>query len=166
MMHKVRNQRAETLEARDRELELLQRDRPQQGPDTFGPWPIRRRRIGVNAACPRDCGAFGRRRPELFRKPRLPDTRLPANPDDTRPAALAVGQSVDQYRKLALSAEQLTRRRLEHSGFGADALRPGSKNAHPSYAVLGPRSSAEPQVLGTPISDSTFLLRPCFAFAA
>ena len=61
---------------------------------------------------------------ELFRKPRLPDTRLPANPDDTRPAALAVGQSADQYSKLAFSAEQLTRRRLEHSGFGADALRP------------------------------------------
>ena len=65
-----------------------------------------------------------RRRRELFRKPRLPDTRLPANPDDTRPAALAVGQRSDQYSKLAFSAEQLTRRRLEHSGFGADALRP------------------------------------------
>src|SRR6187401_51952 len=101
MIHKVRNQRAETIEARDRELELLQRNRPEQGADTFGPWPIWRRRIGVNATCPRDCCAFGRRRRELFRKPRLPDTRLPANPDDTRPAALAVGQSVGQYSELA-----------------------------------------------------------------
>ena len=107
-MHKVRNQRAETLEARHRELELLQRDRPQQGPDTFGPWPIRRRRIGVNAACPRDCCAFGRRRRELFRKPRLPDTRLPANPDDTRRCRARCRperESVQQARVLGRTAD-------------------------------------------------------------
>jgi hypothetical protein len=47
-----------------------------------------------------------------------------ANPDDTRRAALAVGQSANQYSKLAFSAEQLARRGFEHSGFGVDALRP------------------------------------------
>src|ERR687896_862561 len=145
-MHEVRNQRTDTREARDRELELVKRDRPQQCPDSFGPWPIRRRRVGVNAACPRDCCTSScRRSPELFGKSRLSDTGLSANPDDARAAALAVVQSANQYSKLAFSAEQLTRCGLAHSGLGVDALRPREQSTHPSYVVLGPRSSAEPQ---------------------
>jgi hypothetical protein len=106
MTHKVWNQCAETLEARDREMKLRQRNRPQQGPDSFGPWPIRRCRVGVNAACPRDsCASCRRRGPELFRESSLPDTGLAANPDDTRPAALAVTEGGGQDGEFTFSAE-------------------------------------------------------------
>jgi len=52
---------------------------------------------GVDATCPRDCCAARRRRsPELFGKSGFSDTRLSANPDNTRPAALAVIERANQ----------------------------------------------------------------------
>ena len=132
MVHKVRNQRAETLEAGARELQLLDSGSPQQGADSFRPWPIRRRRIGINAACPRDsCASCRRNRPELFGKSRLPDTGLSANPNDTRRAALAFGESAGKDGEFEFSADELKRRTVEHSVFGVDALRPRQPSAPP-----------------------------------
>ena len=149
-MHQVRNQRAETFEARHREVELFQGDGPQQGPDSLRPMantaaPSSASTQRAHATVARVCRRRGR---ELFGKSRLSDTGLSANPDDTRPAALAVGQSANQYSKLAFSAEQLTRRGLGHSGFRVDAVRPMQHNAPilPSFsahdrlpAMLGPQ---------------------------
>src|SRR4030095_16444731 len=149
MVHEVRNQGADTVEARDRELKLRQRHRPQQGPDTFGPWPIRRRRIGINAACPRDrCASCRRRSCELFGKSALSDTRLAANPDNTRRAALAVGERAGKDGELEVSAQDLRRREGEQSVFGVPSLRPKQQSAPRSYVVLGPRFVCRMAMLG------------------
>ena len=119
-------------------MKLFQGDGLEQGPNTFGPWPIRRRRLRVNATCPRDgCPLVSPPRRRALRQAAC--SRYPAPRRSRRHGALP--RSLSARARISTANSRFRRTadatRVGASRFRRDALRPG-QCAQPSYVVLGP----------------------------